>query len=139
MHLMLSKFIKSINIDEYTSELDFSDSYITIYDHHLGDEVLKQTNIEQKFLEFAGVGKFVDMFGGEDEEVSGSVMAGLSNSFAFIMEDVFRHRGYHPILVRKVSLLLKSTQWWADNKTQISKTLQKNRYKLNLMRDILDS
>lgn len=137
---MLNEFFTTLDLDEYAPTLEFADSYTTLHDHHVGAEILKQTDIEQRFLAFAGKGKANEFFGGEDAALSGVAMAHIANHFATMLESAFRSgQEWRPILIRTVAHKFKNSSWWKENGEQVSKILQKNRDRLNKIKSVQES
>lgn len=133
---MLEEFMHLVDMDEYAQEMNFADSYTTLHDHQLGDEILKQTDLMEKFKDFAGSGKFEELFGGKDENLSGKAMEHFSNHFSKVMENIFRLEDFRPLMVRTLSQKLKSSEWWRKNGDEVSKTIQKNRDRLNKVKAV---
>lgn len=133
---MLKEFLHLVDMDEYAQEMNFVDSYITLHDHQLGDEIIKQTDLMEKFKDFAGAGKFEELFGGEDENLSGKAMEHFSNHFSKVMESIFRAEDFRPLMARTLSQKMKSSEWWKNNGDEVSKTLQKNRDRLNKVKAV---
>jgi hypothetical protein len=139
MHRMLTEFLDGIDVEKCARQMDFADSYTTLHDHRLGEEILSQTSLEEAFRKFAGAGKFKELFGGEDDELGGLAAASMSDYFASSLESAFRSREYKQALVRQLGMKLKASGWWRQNESRISKILEKNRQRLNRVKSVMAS
>ena len=133
---MLYEFMSTLDMEQYAPQLQFADSYTTLHSYALGDEILKQTDIEKRFESFAGAGRIKELFCGEDEILSGSMMSYILDRFANELENSFKNKSYRSELIRDVSALFKSTNWWKANCDRVSKILQKNRNRLNHVKSV---
>jgi hypothetical protein len=140
LHRMLAEFSDILDLEVYAPSLKLSDSYTTLHDHVLGAEILKQTDIEKRFLAFSGKGRAKEFFGGEDAELSGIAMTHIADHFANTLESAFRNGDiWRQILIRTVAQKFKNSNWWKDNGERVSKILQKNRDRLNKIKSVQNS
>jgi len=140
LHRMLTEFSDNLDLEACAPALEFADSYTTLHDHVLGAEILKQTDIEKRFLAFSGKGRAREFFGGEDAELSGVAMTYIADHFAGTLESAFRSgEVWRPILIRTVAQKFKNSNWWKANSERVSKVLQKNRGRLNKIKSVQES
>lgn len=139
MDSMVAEFVSTVDMEKCAEQLQFDDSYTTLHDHRLGDEILNQTDLVHKLESFAGAGRFADLLGGSDDACSGTAMAQISDSLASTLESFFKRGKFRPLLVRSLSLKLKSSEWWKSNQDRVSRILQKNRSQLNKVREVQES
>lgn len=136
---MVDEFASTVDIEQYCPHLEFDNSYTTLHDHQIGAEILKQTDIVARFEAFAGRGRMKELFGGEDDQLSGVVAVHFANFFASQMESAMRSQEYKPQLVKLLATKFKSSDWWKANETRVSKVLKKNRDQLNKIRSVQES
>lgn len=136
---MLDGFMRDVDMEIVARGMDFTNSYTTLHDHEFGAEILRQTDFDQRFRDFAGVGRFKELFGGDDEQLSGIAMVAFADRFASIMESAFCSRKYRPGFIKCLSIKFKETEWWKDNFNQVSRVLRRNRKRLNAAKAVMNS
>lgn len=136
---MVVEFEPTIDIEKVCEGLRLDESYTTLHDHQIGAEILKQTDLEKQFEKFAGRGKMKELFGGEDEALSGVAAAHMADYFASVMESALRVKEYKPHLVRILASKFKNSEWWKTNEASVVKVLEKNRRRLRILKDVQES
>lgn len=130
---MAEKFVGLLrdDFDKYIPTLDFSDSCVTLHDHEIGAEILRLTDIKQRFFEFAGKDKIRELFSGTYAEFSGPLLEDhVNNVIVEINTELHHGETWRKILVNAVAAFFKRTRWWEQNRAGLAKILEKNRYKM---------